>query len=152
FMTAPSCRAAAGIVAAISASQTDSALDIPCLRTPSPTLRRGGYQGRSPWLVGCVKPLNSTTATPAAQASQHRPLDRPTKNSACLSQRARSCSGRSPVSFVFVVEEEPDGISGVIALGPRSVRSQIGCCQYRDRPCERATAALPPATSLGSRH
>src|SRR5215471_14802803 len=56
FMTAPSCRAAAGIVAAISASQTDSALDIPCLRTPSPTLRRGGYQGRSLWLVSSLSP------------------------------------------------------------------------------------------------
>jgi hypothetical protein len=40
-MTAPSCRAAAGIVAAISASQTGT----------SPALRRGGYQGQSPWLV-----------------------------------------------------------------------------------------------------
>src|SRR5262249_26330372 len=79
FMTAPSCRAAAGIVAAISASQTDSALDIPCLRTPSPTLRRGGYQGRSPWLVGIrptvglvsrtgMVPLNSVRDTAGAMA------------------------------------------------------------------------------------
>lgn len=54
FMTAPSCRAAAGIVAAISASQTG----------PSPTLRRGGYQGQSPWLVS-ARPYQSNIALSA---------------------------------------------------------------------------------------
>ena len=48
-------------------------------------------------LVGWVKPLISTTGQPAAQASHDKPLDRPTKNAACRSQRARSTSGRSPV-------------------------------------------------------
>src|SRR5215475_5068829 len=46
------CPATAGIVAAISGPQTWlRQLDIPCLPIPLPTLRRGGYQGQSPWLV-----------------------------------------------------------------------------------------------------
>jgi autotransporter strand-loop-strand O-heptosyltransferase len=44
-----------------------------------------------------LKPLIITTGVPIAHASQDRPLESPTKKSACLSQRARSCSGRSPV-------------------------------------------------------
>ena len=49
-------------------------------------------------LVGWVKPLISTTGVPAAQASQDSPLLSPTNAAACRSQRARSASGRSPVS------------------------------------------------------
>src|SRR5262249_54457680 len=30
-------------------------VDIPCLPIPSPTLRRGGYQGQSPWLVRALR-------------------------------------------------------------------------------------------------
>ena len=49
------------------------------------------------WFVG-NEPLINTTGMSTAQASQDRPLLRPTKNSAWRSQRARSVSGRSPVS------------------------------------------------------
>jgi len=54
--------------------------------------------GRRELVVAAVKPLIKTTGMSIAQASHDRPLDNPTKNSACFNQRARSRSGRSPVS------------------------------------------------------
>ena len=70
--------------------------------------------GRVNSLVGWVKPLIITTGVPAAQASQDRPLDSPTKKSACLSQRARS-SKRPVAGLVLgavrdVVPDEPGAV------------------------------------------
>jgi hypothetical protein len=42
--------------------------------------------GHLEFVGGIVQPLIITTGVPAAQASQDRPLDSPTKNSACVSQ------------------------------------------------------------------
>src|SRR5262249_48133552 len=50
-------------------------VDIPCLPIPSPTLRRGGYQGQSPWLVSelptgtCPMSHGSTAALTPAQSA-----------------------------------------------------------------------------------
>jgi hypothetical protein len=59
----PSCRLAAGIVTLSLPATHGSALISPIFPRASPALEPKGYQGRSPWLVGCARLL----VEPAAQ-------------------------------------------------------------------------------------
>src|SRR5215469_8227903 len=58
FMTAPSCRAAAGIVGYLCPSNMAPPLISCVFPIPSPALRLKGYQGRSPWLVSALRRWN----------------------------------------------------------------------------------------------